>query len=131
MGKSKYASRVKFHKKLQIMEVDCSDMMFDTAQQVNEFYDMVDEKLEATGQKWYFLINYRNCRLAQWAWLPFSRRGKKVNIAYSLGTARFEVDEATGSTILEKSEQESFEANLYATRDSALAKIEEMKNDSA
>ncbi len=131
MDKSKIASRIKFLNKLQIMEVDFSDIMFDTAQQVNEFYDVVDEKLEANGQKWYFLVNYRNCKLAQWAWLPFARRGKKVNLAHSLGTARFEVDEETGSTIREKSKQESFEANMFATRDNALAKIEDMKRGAA
>ena len=127
MDKTECAERVTFHDELQVMEVDFSNVTFEDARQVNDFYDVIDEKIAATGQDWYFLVNYFNCQLTQWAWLPFARRGKLVNLAHSLGTARYDVDEATAKTILEKSEQESFDANLFATRDSALAKIDEMK----
>ena len=88
MEKTDYEKRITFHDDLQIMEVDFSNVTFEDARQVNDFYDVIDEKIAATGRDWYFLVNYFNCQLTQWAWLPFARRGKLVNLAHSMGTAR-------------------------------------------
>ena len=121
--------RITFHQKQQIMEVDFSNVLFDTATQVNEFYDLVEEKITATGQqKWYFLVNYKNCRLSPQAWIPFSNRGKKVNIASSLGSVRFAVSDETGKTILRQSARENFDPNLFSSRQAALAHLAEMRD---
>lgn len=120
--------RIVFHHAAQIMEVDFSDILFDSAQQVNAFYDLVDEKIAATGQaKWYFLVNYKNCRLSPGAWIPFSNRGKKVNIAASLGSVRFAVSDETGKNILRQSEKEDFDPNLFSSRQAAVDHIAEMR----
>lgn len=120
--------RISFHHDDQIMEVDFSDILFDSAEQVNEFYDLVDEKMTATGQgKWYFLVNYKNCRLSPGAWIPFSNRGKKVNIAASLGSVRYAVSDETGKSILRQSEKEDFDPNLFSSRQAAVDHISEMR----
>ena len=120
--------RIIFHTKDQIMEVDFSDVLFDSADQVNRFYDLVDEKITATGQgKWYFLVNYKNCQLTMSAWIPFANRGKKVNIASSLGSARFAVSDETGKNILNRSEKENFDPNLFSSRQAALEHLRQMK----
>ena len=120
--------RITFHHDDQTMEVDFSDLDFDSAQQVNAFYDLVDEKMAATGQdKWYFLVNYKNCRLSPGAWIPFSNRGKKVNIASSLGSVRYAVSDETGKSILRQSEKEDFDPNLFSSRQAAVDHITEMR----
>lgn len=129
MSEKNIDERIVFHDNLTIMEVDFSDITFESAEQVNSFYDRVDERISDTGKdKWYFLVNYRNCRLAPRAWLPFANRGKKVNIAHSLGSVRFEADEATKKSIEEHSAKEQFDANLENTREGALARIEAMRS---
>lgn len=116
--------RIHFHQDIDVMEVDFSDVTFDSAKQVNEFYDLVDQRIADSNQeKWYFLVNYRNCKLTPPAWIPFANRGKKVNIAHSLGTVRFEASEQTQKTIEEQSKSNNFDSNLVETRDSALAKL--------
>ena len=123
--------RIIFHDDLQIMEVDFSDITFETAEQVNSFYDRLEERVADTGKdKWYFLVNYRSCQLTPMTWIPFANRGKKLNLAHSLGSVRFEADEATRKSIEERSVREKFDANLENTRESALAKIESMKKNS-
>lgn len=113
--------RVVFHDDQQIMEVDFSNLLFDTAEQVTRFYDLVDERIAASGHdKWFFLVNYKNCRLSPAAWIPFARRGKRVNIAHSLGSARFAVSDTTGKAILKQAEKEDFDPNLFASRQAAI-----------
>ena len=81
--------RIIFHDDLQIMEVDFSDITFETAEQVNSFYDRLEERVADTGKdKWYFLVNYRSCQLTPMTWIPFANRGKKLNLAHSLGSVR-------------------------------------------
>ena len=120
--------RIIFHVDLQIMEVDFSDITFESAEQVNSFYDQLEARVAGTeSDKWYFLVNYRNCKLTPRTWIPFANRGKKLNLAHSLGSVRFEADEATRKSIEERSIREKFDANLENSRENALAKIESMK----
>lgn len=128
MMKNADDARIAFDEDKQIMEVDFSDILFDSAKQVTDFYDLVDEKIAATGKdKWYFLVNYKNCRLSPAAWIPFARRGKQVNIAHSLGSARFAVSDATGKAILKQAEREDFDPNLFASRQSAIDHLVAMR----
>ncbi|MGI9406187.1 MAG: hypothetical protein ACR2O4_07440 [Hyphomicrobiaceae bacterium] len=127
MEEKNHADRISFHPDLQVMEVDFSDMTFDVSKPVNAFYDEVDRQLEATGQKWFFLVNYRNCTIMPEAWIAFAHRGKKVNLAYSLGSARFSASADTSEAIREKSEKEDFAPNLFSSRDAALAHLQEQR----
>ncbi|PLX32747.1 MAG: hypothetical protein C0605_17490 [Hyphomicrobiales bacterium] len=120
--------RISFHDGIQVMEVDFSDITFDNAEQVNSFYDRIEQRMAQSGRdEWFFLVNYRNCRLTPPSWVPFANRGKKLNLAHSLGSVRFEADEATRRSIEERSKRENFDANLVKSREDALARIASMK----
>ncbi len=128
MSDTSYADRITFHPDLQVMEVDFSDITFDVSKPVNEYYDEVDRQVEATKQNWFFLVNYRNCHIMSEAWIAFAHRGKNVNLAYSLGSARFAASDETSEAIIEKSEEEDFDPNLFPSREAALAHLQELRN---
>ena len=129
MSTTELERRIVFHKDFDIMEVDFSNMSFETSAQVDEFYDEVEKRIEETGKKWYFLVNYENCSIEQKAWVSFGVRGKRVNLASSLGTVRFNARADTADTIEEKARKEDFDPNLFRTRSAALARIMELQRD--
>jgi len=120
-------NRIIFHTDLQVMEVNFSDLTFNVSKPVNAFYDEIDRQLKASGQKWFFLVNYRNCRIMSEAWIAFAHRGKKTNIGYSLGSVRFATSDDTGKAILDRSRKEHFDPNLFPSREVALAQLAEMR----
>lgn len=122
-----FHDRITFLSDLQVMEVDFSDLTFDMSKPVNVFYDEIARQLEATGQKWFFLVNYRDCHIMPEAWIAFAHRGKAVNLAYSLGSARFAASSATTENILERSKKENFDPNLFPSRRTALAHLRDLK----
>ncbi len=128
MTTTNYEERITFHADQQVMEVSFKDMTFDLSKPVNAFYDEIEKQLQATGKKWFFLVNYQNCRIMSEAWITFAHRGKKVNIAYSLGSVRFAVRDDTGEAILESSRKENFDPNLFSSREVALEHLSELRN---
>lgn len=119
--------RIIFHEAEQCMEVDFSGFHLDTSATVNSVYDRIEERIAQTGEpKWFFLINYSGCKIDQPAWLAHSRRGRALNMAHSQGTVRFEASEATRRQIERSANTESFDANLFADRASAMARIAEL-----
>ncbi|MCP4316203.1 MAG: hypothetical protein GY789_09340 [Hyphomicrobiales bacterium] len=129
MTENIYANRIKFLADDQVMEVDFSEITFDVSKSVNEFYDEIDRRIEATGQKWFFLVKYLNCRIMTEAWIAFAYRGKKLNLAYSLGTARYAASEDTSEAILERSKEEQFDPNLFSTRGAALTHLRALRSE--
>ncbi len=115
------ADRIQFHTDDQIMECDFSNLTFDVAKTVNDFYDELERQIGETGQKWFFLVNYYNCRIMTEAWITFAHRGKKLNIAFSMGSARFAANPVTSEAILEDSQSKNFDPNLFPSRDEAVA----------
>ncbi len=70
------AERITFHDAIETMEVDFSHLtMADTAQ-VDAFFDEVENRLAATGRRWYFLVVYTDCAILPQAWERFAERGK-------------------------------------------------------
>jgi branched-chain amino acid transport system ATP-binding protein len=122
-----FASRIKFHESLQIMEVDFCHVTFATPEQVHQFYDEVDRLVPKTGERWYFLVNYEGCVIAPEAWDHFAARGKQANVDYSRGTVRFGATEDTRQTIRGRAKTERFRSNMYKTRDEALAAVTDMR----
>ena len=116
-------SRVTFHADDRIMEIDLTDLTLDGQDAVGSLYDMLERQAAETGKKWFFLINYLNCRIYPEAWVAFSNRGKKFNLAFSLGTVRFNTEEDTNAEILRRASVEQFDANLVSNRNSALEKL--------
>ncbi|MEM7120977.1 MAG: hypothetical protein AAF563_06860 [Pseudomonadota bacterium] len=122
-----YAERIKIPTDSDMIEIDFSDFAFSSNQIVNQFYDVLDELIESTGRKWYFIVNYRNCRVWPEAWVAFAHRGKKVNVTRSLGTVRYTEpdpsDEGSGAS----AQPDGFDPDMFPSRELALARLEEMK----
>jgi hypothetical protein len=120
----RFDTRINFHDATEVMEVDFSEFHFQTSKDVNDFYDRVEERIAETGEQfWYFLVNYHNTRIDPSAWFAYSQRGKTLNLAHSQGSVRFDPSEATRAEIARRSETDEFDANLFADRDSALARL--------
>lgn len=119
--------RIAFHDELQVMEADFSDFHFDSSETVNRFYDRLEERIAETDEeKWFFLVNLFGTRIEPEAWLTYSRRGKALNLAHSMGSVRFDASEATRRQIERAANTEAFDPNLFADRESALARIAEL-----
>jgi hypothetical protein len=122
-GEPEYSDRIHFYKDLQIIEVDFSEFEFSSSKIVNDFYNLLDRLIEATGVRWYILVNYRKCTIWPDAWIAFAHRGKKVNVSYSLGTMRYvEASEADEDTTLF-----SGDPDLFDSRVEALAHIDALR----
>lgn len=120
-------SRVAFQTDERIMQIDLTDLVLQDSASVGALYDMLERRAAATGAKWFFLINYLNCRIYPEAWVTFANRGKKFNMAFSLGTVRYNTEDETNTEILRRASEEKFDANLVANREAALAKLAKMR----
>jgi len=123
--------RITFHSDLDVMEVDYSNYTFDSSATVNAFYDEITRQIAATNKKWYFIVNYGNTEILPEAWYTWTTRGKKLNHSYSLGTVRFDPQESAKQDILKRARADEFNPNLVASREDALARINELKTNSA
>ena len=130
MSESQYRDRIIFHKELQIMEADFTNLTFDSSRMVDEYYDEIERQMANQGPKWYFLVNYKNCRILELAWIRFAQRGKRLNLAHSIGSVRFAVADDVVDSIEAKAKSEHFDPNLFPSRDKAMAAIEAMKQAS-
>ncbi len=106
--------RIRFYPDLEVVEIDYHEFAFTSASDVHNFYDSFDRMVEATGRKWYVVMNYVGISIWPEAWVAFAHRGKKVNEMYSLGTFRY-TDEADAAS--------SPDASTFASRDAVLAHI--------
>lgn len=119
--------RITFHADLQIMEADFSGFHFANSQTVNAFYDRIESRIRETGEDlWFFLVNYSGSRIDNSAWVAYSRRGKSLNLAHSMGSVRFDASDATRRQIERDAETEAFDPNLFADRDSAIARLKSL-----
>jgi hypothetical protein len=121
-------TRAIFHDEEDILEIDLSDLTLRTPRDVIALYDMLDRRVAATARKWFFLINYRDCIVHQEAWFDHARRGKKLNLTFSLGTVRFNTPDDTKLEIEQRADREKFEANLVANREAAIAELSMMRD---
>jgi hypothetical protein len=122
-----FAERITFHADLGIMEADFADLAFERSSDVNGFYDILEDKLAATGRRWHFLVNYHNCTIEPEAWMAFANRGKRANLSYSEGSVRFDASHETEQSIIADAKREDFAANVFANRDDAVKRILEMQ----
>lgn len=121
--------RITFHDDLEVMEADFSNLHLRDTGDVNAFYDRLEERIRETGEdQWFFLVNYSASRIDPEAWFAFSRRGKTLNKAHSMGSVRFDASEETRRQIERAAGTEAFDANLFADRDSALERISQLKS---
>ena len=119
----RYAGHVRFIDDIEVVEIDFAGLEFRSSKAVNDFFDVVEKLVEATGRRWYFLVNYGGYSVWPEAWVAFAHRGKKLNVAFSRGTARYE--ESAGNGVEPARE---FDPSILGTREAALARIEQMKS---
>lgn len=126
-----FAARLTFHKAQDILEIDFHDFTFHHSRDVNDFYNHIEEAITETDQKWFFLINYNNCRIDPSAWVQYARRGKQLNIGASRGTVRFSTDTEVEADIRGRASSQGFNPNICATRDQALVRLQVLKAEAA
>ena len=119
----RFAGHIRFFDDLDVVEIDFAGLEFRSSSTVNDFFDAVERQIEATGRRWYFLVNYGGYSVWPEAWIAFAHRGKKLNVAFSRGTARY--DESAGDDV-ERSRQ--LDPSVLETREAALARIQQMKS---
>ena len=122
-GDDGFAGHVRFFDDSGIVEIDFAGLVFKSSTGVNDFFDAVERRVEDTGRRWYFLVNYGGYSIWPEAWIAFAHRGKQLNVTFSLGTARY--DESTDGDAGGSGE---FSRDFFATREAALAHIEQMKS---
>ena len=122
-----YASRVHILDDLHIIEIDFSSFVFKSSKIVNDFHNVIDGLIATTGRDWYFVVNYRDCRIWPEAWVAFAHRGKKINVTHSLGTVRYVEREADETKVTDEPLSASYDPNLFDSRDAAFARIAELK----
>ena len=123
--------RIEFRPDLDVMEVDFSGMSFEHSRDVNDVYDFIEEQINATGRKWFFLVNYENSRIQAPAWVQYARRGKALNEIWALGSVRYAPGSETEADIRLRAESQGFRPNIRNTRAEALERIAEMKAEMA
>jgi branched-chain amino acid transport system ATP-binding protein len=127
IAEGRFADRVKIIEALEVLDVDFSSMKFTTKEEIDSFYDEVDRLLAATKRRWYFLVNYSDCTIADDVWDHFGNRGKHSNVTYGLGTVRFGVSAANRQTIRERAMLAQFRANVFESREEALVALGELR----
>jgi hypothetical protein len=124
---AEYDARISFDDDLEIMEADFTGFAFDNSQIVNAFYDHIERCIRATGEdQWFFLVNYSGCKIDSSAWVAYSRRGKALNLAHSMGSVRVDASDITRRQIKRAANTEAFDPNLFADRDTAIARLKSL-----
>ncbi|MEM7731521.1 MAG: hypothetical protein AAF280_01920 [Pseudomonadota bacterium] len=122
-------ARITFHTADKIMEADFANVRFDTTLDVNAFYDRLESRIRDTGETlWFFLVNLNGTRIEPAAWTAYSRRGRALNLAHSMGSVRFDASEETRRQILRAANTEAFDPNLFSDREAALTRIRSLPN---
>jgi hypothetical protein len=122
--------RLSFDPETRIMEVDFSWFTFHHSGDVNDFYDHIESRIADSGfDKWFFLINYEGTQILPAAWVQYAHRGKKLNLAHSLGSVRFAPGSETEADIRLRAESQEFRPNIRNTRAEALTRIEELRQE--
>ncbi len=117
---ARFAERIHLLDELDTIEVDFSDFVFDSSDTVNAFFTAIEDTLAGAGRDCFFLANYTDVRIWPEAWVAFAHRGKKITVGLSLGTVRYTLGEGAGPG--------SADADMYHSREEALAAIEDLRD---
>ena len=116
--------RISFLESDEILDIDLSDLTLQNSADVNILYDAIEDRIEQSGEPlWYFLINYKGTRIEPGAWFAYGRRGKDLNLAHSMGSVRYDTTDETRAQIERSAGTDNFDPNLFADRDSAIARL--------
>lgn len=114
-----FAHRVSLMPDDRIVEVDFSDFAFASSEAVNAFHDVIDGIVEEAGGQWYFMVNFRNCRIEPEAWGAFALRGSRTNKKHSLGTVRYAVPVDAKKDLIEQ-EAGAAASAMFRSRQAAI-----------
>lgn len=129
LSKAEIDERIVFHEDSEIMEVSFEGLSLSNSLDVNQFYDQIEDRIAETGEKlWFFLVNYCEARIDTDAWFAFSRRGKDLNLAHSMGSVRFDASEITRRQIERDAGTERFDSNMFYDRESAIARLQSLQS---
>lgn len=124
-----FARRLSFDEDAVIMDVDFSHFTFYHSRDVDDFYDFIEARIKETDRKWFFLVNLNECQILPEAWVRYAHRGKRLNIAASLGSVRYAVGSETEEDIRMRATTQGFEPNIRNTREEALERLAHMRAD--
>lgn len=123
-----FVRRITFDTVEGVMHVDFSHFTFHHSRDVNDFYDHIEDRIHDTGRtKWFFLIDYEGTQILPAAWVQYAFRGKKLNIAHSLGSVRYAPGSETEAEIRARASSQDFSPNIRNTKAEALERIAEMR----
>lgn len=114
----RYRERIRILDDLNAVEIDFSDMTFDSADTVNDFFDVIVEVVEPLGRRVYLLVDHTDCRVWPEAWVAYAHRGKEVRVTFSIETVRYENDPDADPRAVPP-----YEGDVFPSRDAALAHI--------
>ncbi|MEZ5729447.1 MAG: hypothetical protein R3E48_16510 [Burkholderiaceae bacterium] len=75
------------------------------------------QRPEESGTSWSTIAGAWSTQLA---WIAFASRGKKLNLAWSLGSVRYDASPETAAEIRARAGTEAFDPNLFPSRDEAV-----------
>ena len=128
-----FDARIAFDDAQDTVEIDLSDFAFTNAQIVNDFYDFIDARVDDTERDWYFVVNHGNCSVWPEAWVAFAYRGKRLGVARSLGTVRYdaEANDGAGQSGATHGRWAHVDPEMLASREAALARVAELRRVAA
>lgn len=119
--------RVIFDRERMLLEVDLTDLRFKTSAEVNAFYDRIEDRVEATGEElWFVMLHVTGFRVEEPAWYANHKRDKALHKGHSMGTIVLDESPENRRHIEHDRGTENFNPNLFADRDTALARIAEL-----
>lgn len=120
-------ARIRFLDDDQILDIDLHDLKLGNSADANLLYDRIEARIAETGEPlWFFLINYKGTRIEPGAWFAYTRRGKDLNMAHSMGTVRYDATEETRAQIERSAGTDNFDPNLFADRADAIERLRAM-----
>jgi hypothetical protein len=120
-------ARIAFLNDDQILDINLSDLTLENSADANLLYDTLEARIAETGEPlWFFLINYKGTRIDPAAWFAYTRRGKDLNLAHSMGSVRYDATEDTRRQIERSAGTDNFDPNLFADRDAAIERLRSM-----
>lgn len=117
------AGRVRFDADENVAEVSLAGLRFSNSAEVNAFYDRLERRVEISGRKWYFLIDYSGLSIWPEAWVAFAHRAKKVHATCALATVRFAEPRQDGAGAA----SDGSDPDYLESREAARARIEALK----
>ena len=121
------SERIAFDDDTQVMEVDFTNLSFDSSVEVDKIHDEITACIKRTKRQWYFVFNYLNCQVRPDARRSWEARGQRLNLGHSLGSVHFNAGDRMGIELARRSREEPFYSNVVGSRERALGLIAAMR----